>query len=276
MIKSELGIGVFCYNRPSHFKRVLISLEAIEISELIIFIDGAKNQTDKVNAEYIKYIAKNSKIKKIKLISRKSNLGLSRSLTQGIRYLSQNFSKFIVIEDDCVVYKNFLNYFNFCFDEFEYEEDINNICTFQFKEISKLCKTEYNTIRMKHFLPWAWGSWSVKWKKYEKATIDKYKNTPLFLKNLNTKNYRYKKNQDIWSLQYILYQYHYSMYSIFPSHTLSKNIGFDGSGVNSKASNFFTSKELNISKVNFDKNIYSNQIQNIQKKIINNKHKLFY
>ena len=85
-----------------------------------------------------------------------------------------------------------------------------------------------------------------------------------------------KKRNDIWSLNYILYQYHFQMSSIYPSHTLSKNIGFDGSGVNSKASNFFTSKESIIKKSNFRKEIYSNEIQLVQKKIIQNKFKLFY
>ena len=58
------------------------------------------------------------------------------------------------------------------------------------------------------------------------------------------------------------------MYSIFPTHTLSKNIGFDGSGVNSKASNYFTSKESNISKLNLGRNIISNKIISTQKSII--------
>ena len=276
MKKSELGIGVFCYNRPSHFKRVLISLEAINLKELIIFIDGAKNETDKINSEYIKFIAKNTTIKKIKIIERKFNLGLSKSLTKGIDFLSKNYNKFIVIEDDCVVYKNFLKYFVFCLDEFENEEIVNNICSFQFKEISHLSKPEYNILKLKHFLPWAWGTWSSKWQKYKKFKTNNYNNIPEFLINLNTRSYRDSKNNDIWTLSYILYQYHFKMCSIYPTYTLSKNIGFDGSGVNSKASNFFTSKEAKINKLNFDKVIYSSKLEELQKKIINKNYKLFY
>ena len=50
-MKNDLGIGLFCYNRPSHLKRVLIALEDLKIKDLVIFIDGPLNQLDQINHE---------------------------------------------------------------------------------------------------------------------------------------------------------------------------------------------------------------------------------
>ena len=67
------GIGLFAYNRPSHFKRVLIALENYKVSNLNIFIDGPKNNLDKNNQKNIFFMAKNSKLKKIKTIRHDKN-----------------------------------------------------------------------------------------------------------------------------------------------------------------------------------------------------------
>ena len=254
----------------------MISLEAVNIKELLVFIDGPKNNIDKVNSDYIKYIAKNSSIKNIKIISRKKNLGLSQSLLKGINFLAKNYKQFIVIEDDCVVYNNFFDYFEFCFKKYNKNTQINNICSFQFKEISKKNPNELNVMFFNHFLPWGWGTWSKKWKKYNNAKIKKYKNTPSFVTSLNNKKYKNKMKNNIWTLDYLLYQYHLDMYSIFPNHSLCKNIGFDGSGVNSKSSNYFTSKEVLLKKINYNKSIHSSNFENMQMKIIKSKFNLFY
>ena len=44
MIKNfaDLGIGIFAYNRPSHLRRTLISLENNNIKQATIFLDGPK------------------------------------------------------------------------------------------------------------------------------------------------------------------------------------------------------------------------------------------
>ena len=55
MIKSskEIAIAVFAYNRPSHLRRVLISLENYKIPSAYIFLDGPKNKKDKKKFLYL-------------------------------------------------------------------------------------------------------------------------------------------------------------------------------------------------------------------------------
>ena len=61
---------------------------------------------------------------------------------------------------------------------------------------------------------------------------------------------------------------------IYPSHSMIKNIGFDGSGVNSKNSNLFRVLENRI-KLNSDC-IYKKNISEYQKKFFKDKLKFFY
>ena len=45
-LPNNLVIAVFAYNRPSHLRRVLISLEDYKIKNIELFLDGPKNFKD--------------------------------------------------------------------------------------------------------------------------------------------------------------------------------------------------------------------------------------
>ena len=61
----QLPIAIFAYNRPSHLKRLLISLEANKIKYINFFLDGPKNKNDKLIQDHILSMLKNSKFKSI-------------------------------------------------------------------------------------------------------------------------------------------------------------------------------------------------------------------
>ena len=73
LINSNIGIAIFAYNRPSHLRRVLIAIEDYKIKNPIyIFLDGPKNNSDKILQKEIKFLIKTNKNLKIKLnISKK-------------------------------------------------------------------------------------------------------------------------------------------------------------------------------------------------------------
>ena len=67
------------------------------------------------------------------------------------------------------------------------------------------------------------------------------------------------KVNNIWSLQFIKFNLYNKTYIIFPNISLIKNIGFDGSGINSKITNKLNTR---YKKINIKKNEYFNIFQN--------------
>ena len=59
-----------------------------------------------------------------------------------------------------------------------------------------------------------------------------------FSKKFNPK-YQKKKKKKIWTINFILKNYLKDRFYLFPNISLVKNIGFDGTGVNSKSTNTF-------------------------------------
>src|ERR1039457_2588842 len=109
-------IVLFTYNRLLHTVSTVKSLQKndmAETSELIVFSDGPKLESDsgKVQAvrEYLKTIAG---FKRVSIIERDENIGLARSIIAGVTEIVEKNGRIIVLEDDMVTSPWFLRYMN--------------------------------------------------------------------------------------------------------------------------------------------------------------------
>ena len=98
---------------------------------------------------------------------------------------------------------------------------------------------------------------------------------PKFLRKYFKEKYYIKQKKNIWSLDFMYYNFLKNYKYIFPNTSLIKNIGFDGSGVNSKATTKLQVKEEKVSKIDF-KHIKKKTLVNRQIKIVKKNLKLFY
>ena len=84
-----------------------------------------------------------------------------------------------------------------------------------------------------------------------------------------------KKN--IWTFDYIKYSHNQNKHFIFPNKSLIKNIGFDGSGINSKATFLFNTKYYPSDRIVIDKSLKPDEKRNIiQQNILLKRLNLFY
>ena len=244
-VDATTAIAVFAYNRPSHLRRVLIALEDYKINKIFVFLDGPRNINDKINQKEIKYTLNRNKRIKITLVTRKKNFGLKKSIISGLDFLSNFYKKIIIIEDDCIPRKEFFAFINANFKFNLMRDEVACICGYQSPNIHNEKSKKISTLLLNFFIPWGWAILSKSWLEYRKnfKFILKKKNLlkkkiPKILLKLIEIN---EKNKKIWSIDFMVYNFIKKKFYIFPSKSLVKNIGFDGSGINSKISfNFNT------------------------------------
>lgn len=274
----QLPLAVFSYNRPSHLKRLFIALESYKIKSFVFFLDGPKNKKDKLIQDQILMMVKNSPFD-VKIIHQKKNIGLAKSMENGLNFMRKKYPYFVILEDDVVPYKNFFKFIKQNIKYLTKNDNLSAICGYQLQEINKLNKKENNTIILDFFIPWGWATTRDSWNNYLKhkntilKKIDK-KNKNFFIKFL--KNQKNKKPKSLWTAGFILFNLMQKKKFIFPSSTLTKNIGFDGSGVNSKITNNLTVIEDKKIKINFKKMIENKNFQKTQYRILKKKLNLFY
>ena len=106
-------IILMAYNRDAHFK---ITLEALSLninainSSLYCYLDGPKDEDDSIAQEKIIDIVNEYKkhFKQVEIIIRKKNFGLALNISQAVTEIISIYEKVIVIEDDVVTSKSFI------------------------------------------------------------------------------------------------------------------------------------------------------------------------
>merc|ERR1711991_64283 len=100
-MKTYAPIALFVYNRPLHVKSVIKALKKnylASLSELIIFSDGPKNVNDHYKVHKVRsYLKKIKGFKKIKIIEREKNFGLSKNIINGVTAVLGKHKKIIVL-----------------------------------------------------------------------------------------------------------------------------------------------------------------------------------
>ena len=108
-------------------------------------------------------MANGFKKKNFKVICRKKNLGLSKSIIDGINKFSKKYEGIIILEDDVVPYKSFFLFIKNSFNHYKKREDIIAICGYQNKNFNSYKGNKIKTILLNNFTPWGWAISQKKW-----------------------------------------------------------------------------------------------------------------
>lgn len=248
-MKTYAPIALFVYNRPLHVKNVIKALKInylASLSQLIIFSDGPKNIDDyhKVN-EVRTYLRKIRGFKKIMIIERKKNFGLSKNIISGVTTVLNKYKKIIVLEDDLVVNKNFLKFMNSGLEIYKKNKNIASIHGYVYPIKNLKDKINGNYFFLKGADCWGWATWNKSWKKFQsngKSLLKKIQKKKLIKEfNFNNSfdyykmlNDQTKNKNDSWAVRWYASAFINDMLTLYPVYSYVKNIGIDKSGINSK------------------------------------------
>lgn len=240
-------IALFVYKRPRHTQQTLESLAANEgasESELFIFCDGPKRPEDEKAVEEVRRLVKSRQwCGKINIIERDKNLGLANSIISGVTELCDKYGRVIVLEDDLLTSRYFLEYMNAALERYENEERVMQISGYMFPvEI----KAETDAIFLPFTTSWGWATWKRAWVVFDKdmSSFEILSKDKALRKAFDLDgSYPYFKmlesqragKIDSWAIRWYLSVFLKGGLTLYPAKTLINNIGFDGSGTHCTA-----------------------------------------
>ncbi|WP_221394280.1 sugar transferase [Dyadobacter sp. NIV53] len=266
-MNNELApILLFVFNRPAHTRQTLEALAENTLASesiLYIFADGAKdegNKEDLLNIKEVREIIKKTQwCKEVHIIESETNKGLANSIIDGVTEKVNQHGKVIVLEDDLITSKGFLEYMNQALNKFISNEKVMHVSGYQFPIDSTQTGSSY-------FIPlissWGWGTWKRAWNQfdplstgYQRLKTDKelirkfdfnnsYPYSTMLLNQMEGNN-----NVNSWAIRWWWAVFNHNGVSLFPDSSLVKNIGFDKSATHTKGSNPY---EINV----FDKDYF--------------------
>lgn len=239
-LMEKAPIVLFTYNRLWHTQQTVEALQRNLLaseSELFIFSDGGKNEGDwkKVYAvrEYLHTI---DGFKKTHITEQKENKGLANSIIDGVTKIVNEYGRIIVLEDDLVTSKYFLQYMNDALKIYETCEEVACISGYTYP-----IDTLPDTFFIKGTDCWGWATWKRGWDLFNangkelleqicsrglEAEFDfknSYPYTQMLKDQINGKN-------NSWAVRWYASAFLKDKLCLYPQKAFVQNIGCDDTG----------------------------------------------
>jgi hypothetical protein len=241
MTMNYAPIALFVYNRPWHTQQTIEALlanaEAAQTS-LIVFSDGARNEEGKQSVSSVRaFIRSITGFKSIEIIERETNLGLARSIIDGVTRVCEEYGRVIVLEDDLVTATSFLAYMNEGLVRYEHDDRVISIHGYVYPVAATLPETFF----LKGADCWGWATWKRGWDLFEsdgRVLLQQLTHRKLTRRFDFDGAYPYTKmlkNQikgknDSWAIRWYASAFLKDRLTLYPGRSLVHNIGNDGSG----------------------------------------------
>jgi glycosyltransferase involved in cell wall biosynthesis len=243
-------IALFVYNRPDHMRRTVAFLQKNVLaaeSKLFIFCDGPKTEADREKVEEVRAFANEvTGFKSVKVVSRKENLGLAKSIIIGVSQLVSEFGKIIVFEDDMISSPYTLEYFNEALTRYQTDDAVMHVGAYMYPlEDKNLPESFFYRIATS----WGWATWARAWKNFE-PDIDvlmkqfdvekRYDFSVEYTMNFwrQMEEFKAGKNNS-WAIRWYASIFLKGGLALHPAHSLVHNIGHDGTGVHSNIEHMY-------------------------------------
>jgi hypothetical protein len=244
-------IAFFTFNRVEHARRSLEALARNRLagsSDLFVFSDGPKpSGGDFKRVRQVRdYVRTISGFRKITLVERQANLGLSKSMISGVTETINAYGKAIVVEDDLVTSPFFLQFMNEGLSFYEGEQKVAGLHGYVYPLATRLPETFF----LRGADCWGWATWKRGWDLFESdgerllGELEKqdlcrqfdfngsYAYTQMLSEKIQGKN-------DSWAILWHASCFLKNKLTLYPGRSLVQNIGFDGTGSHCSGDSLF-------------------------------------
>jgi hypothetical protein len=249
-------VALFVYNRPWHTRQTVESLLANKLASetrLYIFSDGARSSKDESSVNEVREYVKTIKgFNSVELNFSDKNKGLANSIIGGVSSVLSLHETVIVLEDDMVTSPAFLSYMNKALQLYEHEEKVISIHGYVYPIANGL--PDFFFLRGADC--WGWATWRRGWALFEKdgkKLYDELRSKKLlndfdFNGTYNFSGMLERQIQgknDSWAIRWYASAFLNDKLTLYPGKSYVENIGNDGSGTHSRATDDFASSALN-------------------------------
>ena len=240
-------ICLFTYKRLDCTVKTVEALQKNSLakeSKLFIFSDGPKREEDRESVQIVRdYVDKIDGFQEIKILKKEQNSGLANSIIGGVSDIVEEYGKVIVIEDDLLTTPNFLTFMNKALNYYESNQKIFSIGGYTIN-VNLPRDYSYDVYAVQRATPWGWATWKDRWqtvdwqvKRYEQFKQDRGMRNAFNQGGSDLANMldrQMESSLDSWAIRWIFQQYVNQQYTIFPTVSKIRNIGFGDDATHTK------------------------------------------
>jgi hypothetical protein len=244
-------VVVFAYKRRDHLRRTLQSLQANTLageSDLYVYCDAARSPAEAIDVEAVRSFARGiTGFASVTVHEREANLGLAKSVIQGVGELLRRHDRLIVLEDDLLLSPHFLAFMNEALSFYEHDERVASIHGYCYPVRRPLPPTFF----LRGADCWGWATWRRAWATFRTdgrallTELEERRLTGTFDLDRSFPFTRMLQDQvtgrnDSWAIRWHASCFLQDMLTLYPGRSLVENIGNDGSGTHRLSSDVYS------------------------------------
>lgn len=259
--KACAPIVMIAYNRPDLLRlsmRNVALADGADGHEIFVFVDGPRSSDDIIKQNDIHAIVtsyQQEKLPKLKIIKRERNYGCRDNIVDAISQVISKYGKAIIIEDDILISRTFLEYMDEALAFYKDDKSIWSINAYQSPNLRIPKDYPYDVYLNPVNMCWGWGTWVDRWEQvdFDMKDWSTLRNDPEIIRKLNSSGRHLlgliesqaAGTLETWDVQCAYHVVKNGLMSIEPKYQLSKNIGFStiAGGVHNKTDQPYVTRQ---------------------------------
>jgi hypothetical protein len=267
---NDIPVVFIIFNRPQTTKRVFKAISEAKPKKLFVIADGPRlNKPGEIDTcmetrSIIEDIDWDCEVYKN---FSDVNLGCAIRISTGLDWVFDQVEAAIILEDDCLPEQSF---FPFCKELLNLYWDDERIFSISGSHLPWFKKrTNFSYFMSSNAHVWGWATWKRGWEIFEndgKKLLSRLKTENLTSDFDFYSSYPYvqmlkdqiAKRNNSWAILWYASTFLDKKYTLYPGHSLIRNIGFDGSGTHSGIRTAYDvnllHEELKVEKLEIEEN----------------------
>lgn len=163
-----MPVALFVYRRHTQLPRTLECLRESGVRRLHVFSDGARDASDAQDVAQVRQVLRSVDWTEPVTVEHGENLGLSRSIGDGLDSLFETHEAVIVIEDDICVAPEFYDYARLALAHYEPARALAGITGLRYPFDRRVLRHyPYDVFLSPRFSSWAWATWRDRWQEFD-------------------------------------------------------------------------------------------------------------
>ncbi|WP_207532065.1 sugar transferase [Desertivirga arenae] len=245
---STYPVIIFCFKRQDHLKQTIDCLKENYLApdtDLYIFSDAARRLDETADVSDVRnYLRTVTGFKSVTIKEAVENKGLAKSIISGVTEVLEQHDAAIVLEDDLLTSKNFLNFMNQSLVHYQNNLKVFSVAgyTFPIRKPKDFQHDNYFTMRGSS---WGWATWRNRWETVDWEVSDwkEFSNDKGAQREFNRMGSDLSgmlaKQMDgkisSWAIRWCYHQFKTSTYTVFPTVSKIQNIGFGSAATHTSA-----------------------------------------
>ncbi len=241
-MKFKTPVAVIGFVRSDVLRATLNNLsQAYGVLDRVIYVylSAPRNPQEAEKTSAVKHLVeefKSNHLPNIVIVERDQNNGAGKNIRQAVTDTVDIWGRAIIIEDDVLVSRTFLNYMDSALDLYENDNRVWCINGYKNPYMNVPRSYKHDIYLTKRNMAWGWGTWRDRWQQVDFGLEDwmRFKTKAANLAKLlmagedipDMLTSACNGILDTWDVQCVYHIAKHDLYAVEPRYSLTKNIGF--------------------------------------------------